>query len=139
MQSWFQSASSVLVARLTLLALFRELRLAHSGADMTTSTGKPDSAKDRYHRYLPIIEFVASQPAFDVDAVKHTVEYERPAFIARVVKELSEEGWLICEEDGTYRWNTGRGEFSVTKWIDDRLVLAGASGTWADTNDGFGT
>ena len=77
----------------------------------------------RYQRYLPVITFVAQQQnVVDVNAVKDHCSEEKPAFVTRLVNQLVSEGWLVREPDeNQYRWNEDRGEFSVQRWIDDKL------------------
>ena len=86
---------------------------------------KSELAK-RYARYRPLIEFIAEQSRFDINSVKQQFEDERPSFITRNVNELAQQGWLIrdSEEDGCFLWNQGRGEFSVSRWLDDKLFGA---------------
>ncbi|MCB9874824.1 MAG: DNA repair protein RadC [Planctomycetaceae bacterium] len=80
------------------------------------------SLTQRYERYLPIVNFVSSQTEFEIAAVKQACKPEKPAFVTRLVNELVEQGWLIRESDrGSYQWNSGRGEFSPTKWLDAKL------------------
>ncbi|MEX2139707.1 MAG: DNA repair protein RadC [Pirellulales bacterium] len=49
---------------------------------------------------------------------------ERPAFVTRLVNELVETGWLLRENSSpseNYRWNKGRGEFSASRWLDEKM------------------
>ncbi len=89
---------------------------------MSAANDKSPS-RQRYQRYRPIIEYLASCNPFDLHQVKQQFADEQPGFITRRINELVEQGWLIGEgQDGTtYRWNKGRGEFSVAKWLDERL------------------
>ncbi|MEX0818645.1 MAG: DNA repair protein RadC [Pirellulaceae bacterium] len=81
-----------------------------------------DSLTQRYDRYWPVINLVSGQENFDIESVKQACDPEKPAFITRIVNELVEQGWLIREADsGSYQWNSGRGEFSPTKWLDEKL------------------
>lgn len=81
-----------------------------------------DSLAQRYDRYWPVINLVSGQDNFDIDSVKQACDPEKPGFVTRIVNELVEQGWLIREtESGSYQWNSGRGEFSPTKWLDEKL------------------
>ncbi len=94
---------------------------------MTTRT-KSSSAvptNQRYERYRPILEFLVSKNQFDLPTIKQNFAEEQPAFITRQVNELVTAGWVIREEqDGesdVYRWNAGRGEFSIRQWLEEKL------------------
>lgn len=89
---------------------------------MATKPRAPHSADQRYQRYRPIVEFVAGQAVVQMEAVKRACHPEKPGFVTRVLNELAEQGWLIREAaDDSFHWNPSRGEFSVTKWLDDRI------------------
>jgi DNA repair protein RadC len=80
------------------------------------------STSARYERYRTVVDFVATQCEFSVDAVKQNFPAEQPAFVTRLVNELVAQGWLVRESDeGTYSWNAGRGPFSATRWLDDKV------------------
>lgn len=81
-----------------------------------------DSFQLRYQRYLPVIECVAKEKQFSIEQVYQECQPEKPAFVTRLVNELVQQGWLVTgEETSAYRWNLDRGEFSVNRWLDDRL------------------
>lgn len=85
---------------------------------------KPSPAKNRYRRYRSIIEPLAQSPAFALSQIHELCTSESRGFITRVVNELVREGWLVCEEgdsDPQYRWNSGRGEFSINRWLDQKI------------------
>jgi DNA repair protein RadC len=49
---------------------------------------------------------------------------ERPAFVTRLVNELVASGWIVHEDNSplqNYRWNRARGEFSASRWLDEKL------------------
>ncbi len=47
---------------------------------------------------------------------------DKPFFVARIVKELVDDGWLIRDPaHENYRWNKGRGNFHASTWIDQRV------------------
>lgn len=88
---------------------------------MTTSTDRSGVEK-RYQRYRPIIEYIASRQRFALEQVKQHFVNEQPGFITRSINELVLQGWIIREaEDDLYRWNDGRGQFSVNRWLDEKL------------------
>jgi DNA repair protein RadC len=89
---------------------------------MAAATDKNEIAI-RYDRYRPVIEYLAARSGFDLQQVKDHFAAERPGFITRRVNELVRQGWVIREDgDGQrYRWNPDRGEFSVQRWLDERL------------------
>jgi DNA repair protein RadC len=81
-----------------------------------------DSRALRYDRYWPVVSLVSGKEQFHIDSIKQACDSERPAFITRIVNELVEQGWLIREsERGSYQWNSGRGEFSPAKWLDEKV------------------
>ena len=94
-----------------------------------TQTGavKPSPATHRYHRYRSIIEPVAQTPTFAISQIRELCDKESPGFITKVVNELVREGWLVCEngnDEAQYRWNSGRGEFSMNRWLDEKIYGA---------------
>lgn len=93
--------------------------------DRTAATGQPpdNPFAQRYQRYRPIIEWVASESHFDLPSVCRACDNEKPAFVTRLVNRLVREGWLLsCETPQSYRWNQDRGDFSVSRWLDQTLL-----------------
>ncbi|QDV69322.1 hypothetical protein Poly24_30370 [Rosistilla carotiformis] len=92
---------------------------------MTIPKQRSDSTTRRYQRYLPVIERVSAHDAFPIAAVHRACDPEKRGFVTRVVNELVGQGWLLREATATdqtlYRWNTGLGEFSAAKWLDEKL------------------
>lgn len=57
---------------------------------------------------------------FDIESVKLNLSQERPAFVAKVIRELVKDGWLIHEDSKkVYQWNRSRGEFPPKRWLDN--------------------
>jgi DNA repair protein RadC len=86
--------------------------------------GKPSPANQRYKRYRSIIEPVSRTPTFAIRQIRDLCDEESPRFITKVVNELVRDGWLVCEngnDETQYRWNSGRGEFSVNRWLDEKI------------------
>ncbi|QDV12341.1 hypothetical protein CA51_22230 [Rosistilla oblonga] len=92
---------------------------------MTAAKQPTDSATRRYQRYLPVIESVSARDGFPIDVVHRACDPEKRGFVTRVVNELVGQGWLLRESETAdqtlYRWNTGLGEFSPTRWLDEKL------------------
>ena len=85
-------------------------------------TDKQSETAKRYRRYLPLVEYLHSQPEIAIDDFKNQWPEEQPGFLTRIVSELSKQGWLVRENDDiSYRWNQQRGEFSVSNWLDQKL------------------
>ena len=83
----------------------------------------PTSAPSRYQRYKTVIDCAVSKTEFEIDQVKAECANERPGFVTKVVRELEKHGWLVREDakSKSYRWNQGRGDFPVNKWLDQQL------------------
>ncbi len=82
------------------------------------------AAAERYVRYKSIVDFALGCQSFRLDDVHLACEQEQPAFVTRVIGELRKEGWIVREDEGTadsYRWNTDRGEFPATRWLDEKM------------------
>ena len=94
-----------------------EQKPANQKSDKKPAKG---SVAERYQRYLPVIEFVADSDAFEIETIKEKFDSEHPAFITRTLNELVSQGWLI-REDKILKWNTGRGEFTPKRWLDEKL------------------
>ncbi len=95
----------------------------------TETRGQTDGSRatERFLRYRSVIECVAEAPVFDLDFVQRTCQPERPGFVTRIVNELVREGWLVCEKDEgqiRYRWNEGRGQFPLNRWLDEKIYGA---------------
>ena len=77
----------------------------------------------RYRRYRPIIDFISMRARFSLSEIKQHFRDENPALITRSVNELIEQGWVIQEADSTdnFFWNSSRGSFSATRWLDEKL------------------
>lgn len=60
---------------------------------------------------------------FELADIHRACAGERPAFVTRLVNELVECGWIVREAGPSqnYQWNTSRGEFSASRWIDEKL------------------
>jgi DNA repair protein RadC len=71
-----------------------------------------------------VVDQLVERTDFALADIHQACGGERPAFVTRLVNELVEGGWLV-REDGSppqnYRWNTGRGEFSASRWLDEKL------------------
>lgn len=79
----------------------------------------------RYERYRPIVEHLCQCDRLHPDDVKQKFGSEQPAFVTRIVNELQSQGWLIREpQSGTYQWNAGKGQFSISRWLDEKLYGA---------------
>ena len=86
-------------------------------------TTEKSTAAQRYQRYRPIIDFISTRSRFSLSEVKQYFNGENPALITRSVNELIQQGWLIREGDSgdDFFWNADRGEFSATRWLDEKL------------------
>ena len=83
---------------------------------------KKSETVKRYERYLPLIEYLDSQPEIVAEQFKERWPEETPGFLTRIVTELSKQGWLVRETDNdAWRWNNELGEFSVNAWLDQKL------------------
>ena len=64
------------------------------------------------------------RPVFALSNIHQACPGERPAFVTRLVNELVEKGWIVREDNSpqqNYRWNKDRGEFSASRWLDEKL------------------
>ncbi|MEQ9411939.1 MAG: DNA repair protein RadC [Fuerstiella sp.] len=96
---------------------------------MSVPTG--NSSTVRYERYRAIVESLVPRTEFHLNDIKQACAPERPAFVSRVVRELEQDGWIVREPDGTeagtatgtgrYRWNSGRGKFAASRWLDEKM------------------
>lgn len=78
---------------------------------------------DRYERYRTVIEQLVNRSRFLSGEIKRSCHEESPAFVTRILNELVEQGWLVRESPSADRfsWNEGRGVFSVSEWLDNKL------------------
>lgn len=86
--------------------------------------GRGQDAEARYSRYRAVIDPVVGCGQFVLADLQRACQQVSPSFVTRVVNELVKEGWLIHEpaDDGNlYRWNNGRGEFQLSRWLDDKI------------------
>ena len=84
---------------------------------------KPTAIVERYQRYKSVIQQVSSQTTIELEDTKRACQPEQPGFVTKVIKELEKSGWIVREEsnDSVFRWNRGRGEFHVEKWLDEKI------------------
>jgi len=71
-----------------------------------------------------VVDRIVRQSVFDVGEVQDDCSPEKPIFVSRVINDLVREGWIVRESEEThesYRWNPDRGDFSATRWLDDKL------------------
>ena len=82
-----------------------------------------NNSTTRYIRNKSVLDQLLSQTRFKLSDVHEACENERSGFVTRLVNELVEAGWLVCEtnRNDDYRWNDGRGRFSAGRWLDDKL------------------
>ena len=79
------------------------------------------SQKERSKRYRKIIKRISSLDAFDMNAAKSQCD-DKPFFIARIVRELVDDGWLIRDAaHEEYHRNDGRGRFNARTWIEQKV------------------
>ena len=91
---------------------------------MSSSAQPKNSSTVRYERYKAVVDCVVRQESFAVEDIHLACRGETPSFVTRVVHELERKGWIVREQDGPdkrYRWNPGRGEFSGSRWLDEKL------------------
>jgi len=91
---------------------------------MNTPPEKKSASTQRYERYKSVIDQVTRQNEFDLDQIRVDCSPEKSSFVTRVIKDLERQGWIVRESANgldAYRWNAGRGEFSPTRWLDDKL------------------
>jgi DNA repair protein RadC len=92
------------------------------------TTVSPNREKDAsallYQRYKAVVDRLVERTDFELCHLHEACNGERPAFVTRLVNELVETGWLLREDNSSsqnYRWNQGRGEFSPSRWLDEKL------------------
>ena len=91
---------------------------------MSDSPDKCSESTRRYRRYKAIVDCIVPQQSFLLQDVQSRCTEERPAFVTRVIGELAGEGWIVRENDGdseSYRWNSDRGDFQPSRWLDDKM------------------
>ncbi|MEO2032116.1 MAG: DNA repair protein RadC [Planctomycetaceae bacterium] len=91
---------------------------------MNARTKKTNSSAERYDRYKSIIDVVTQQDVFAVQQIHTSCSSEKPFFVTRVINDLERQGWIVREDAGSptqYRWNSGRGTFSSSRWLDEKL------------------
>lgn len=92
--------------------------------------GMAPETRARHRRYRSIMESIVALTEFTARDVRKACTDEQPAFVTRVLGELSSDGWLIQESaqtsgsrsGTTYRWNRARGEFCPSRWVDERVL-----------------
>lgn len=91
---------------------------------MATPAAPKIASTVRYQRYRAVMDSLLERVSFDLQEVQLACRDERPAFVTRLVNDLERSGWIVREDDrqaAKYRWNTGRGEFSASRWLDEKL------------------
>ena len=82
-----------------------------------------DGESQRYQLYKSVITYVADHTSFDLLQAKQACHSVSPRTVTRLVNELEQTGWVIRESPGSsvFSWNSGRGTFSVGRWLDEKL------------------
>lgn len=91
---------------------------------MNTPAEKKSASTQRYERYKSVINQVVQQSMIEVGQLHDDCAPEKPVFVTRVINELVREGWIVREPEearDSYRWNPDRGDFSATRWLDNKL------------------
>lgn len=84
-----------------------------------------DSSATRFRRYKAVLTPLLQRPVFCSGEMHAACPDEKKSFVTRVINELVNDGWVVREtsDEGqdVCRWNTGRGEFSVSRWLDQKI------------------
>ena len=91
---------------------------------MDSPAAKKDPSTVRYRRYKAIVDRLVERASFELGEVQLACRDETPRYVTRLVNELERSGWIVREDDcpsAKYRWNKGRGEFSASRWLDEKL------------------
>lgn len=97
------------------------------GPLLDSSATLKSAATVRYQRYRAVMDTLVERVSFNLQDVQLACRDERPAFVTRLVNDLERSGWIVREDVGQaakYRWNSGRGEFSPSRWLDEKLFGA---------------
>ncbi len=89
--------------------------------DSASQNSGQSPATVRYRRYRLIIDYVSQQDIFAIESVREYCHEEKPGFVTKVVNELVNDGWLIKSTDSQLTWNQSRGDFPVSRWLDDKI------------------
>jgi DNA repair protein RadC len=95
-----------------------------SRSTTVSANQETDASALRYERYKAVVDRLVERTDFELSHLHEACNGERPAFVTRLVNQLVKTGWLLREDDSSsqsYRWNKGRGEFSATRWLDEKL------------------
>jgi DNA repair protein RadC len=92
---------------------------------MPKNITRKKTKQERSTRYQSIIDRISRLDSFDMSLAKTQCD-DRPFFVTRVVNELVNDGWLVKEAVAKkgkekFRWNGGRGKFSSSNWIENRV------------------
>ena len=82
---------------------------------------------DRYQRYRRIVTAVLDSAEFSLTKIKQSCYPEKPIFVTRIVRELTNDGLL--KEFGPktkpfYRWLDDRALFNSARWLDSKIYSA---------------
>ncbi len=79
--------------------------------------------KNRLDRYQSVLAVIADRDSFELSEIKTTCAEEIPAFVTRVLNELTKDGWLIREDDDElhYRWSKDPGELADSRWLEKKV------------------
>ncbi len=107
-----------------------EFEMEHTESSRKSSS-KPPASVERYQRYKSVVNYIVSQTTVELDEAKRACSCEQPRFVAKVIRELEESGWLVGDGNvgNLYRWNQGRGDFQPEQWLDDKIFGSQVAGT----------
>lgn len=82
------------------------------------------SGHDHRQRYERLLDVLQQRRAFTIDAIKSACTDEQPAFVTRLIRQLTQQGWLTVAEVGSathYRWRDQQPGFSATDWLQQQF------------------
>lgn len=83
-----------------------------------------ESDTQRFERYHRVLTALVQYAEFPSAKVRLLCAEEKPAFVTRVVRELTKDGLLGSSGEGklaVYAWRCDRAEFSLKQWIESKV------------------
>jgi len=85
---------------------------------------KIDPDIKRFSRYQSAINILLSKDSFNKRDIYEGLRDEKPAFVGRVISELTRDGYLTksgLKTKPQYSWSAKRDELNAGRWIDQRV------------------
>ncbi len=92
--------------------------------DSASATMPSSDARKRQSQLSEVLKLIGARQQFDKKEIQSLCEESKPAFVTKVLKQLTQEGFLRvdqAEKGERFLWAEGPGSFAIDQWIDQQI------------------